>query len=251
MQTTSKPILNWLLTGGLMLGLAATSPAAVTTIADSFSLNGSTRTAGAALGGLITEVGGATWVAKNNNLYFTSTGSVTPSTTQWDAPLLSVALPAATGIVTMSVDVNSYYTGQAGQWSAIGFLNNTGTGWWSAGSLWAYTKFDGGWAFYYGTTNISSGNYTPVGDGFRTLSISYDPNANQAKFSIDGVTKTNWTTLSSTPGMGAASMYVQSSMGESIRQQFDNFVVTVPEPASLGLLLLAGGLLAGRRRHQD
>jgi hypothetical protein len=256
MQTTCKPTLNWLLTGGLMLGLAATSPAAVTTIADSFSLNGTTRTVGAALGGLTTEVGGATWKAAENDFYFMSAGGVTSPAGSWTAPSAAVALPAATALVTLTVGVNPYNNLDGSQWCGIGFLNSDTTNWWGgagAPQLWVYVKDDGNWAFQCnGWNTLGSGNLGGPITGFHEWTIRYDPTTNQAKFSIDNVTLTDWTSLGAyTPTLAAAGIKIQSSPDSSIRQQFNNFAVTVPEPASLGLLLAAGGLLAGRRRHRN
>ena len=256
MQTTCKPTLNWLLTGGLMLGLAATSPAAVTRIADSFSLNTTTRTAGAALGGQTTEVGGATWKAVEDHFYFMSAGGVTSTDASWTAPSANVALPAVTGTVSLTVSVNPYNNYDSGQWCGIGFLDSDTANWWGgagAPQLWVYFKNDGNWAFKYnGQNTLGSGDVGYTGTSFHTLVIRYDPNVNQAMFSIDGATKVNWTSLGEyIPTLAAAGIKIQASPDSSIRQQFNSFDVTVPEPASLGLLLLAGGLLAGRRRHRN
>ncbi|MFA5204244.1 MAG: PEP-CTERM sorting domain-containing protein [Lentisphaeria bacterium] len=257
MQTTSKPTLNWLLTGGLMLGLAATSPAAVTRIADSFSLN-STRTAGAALGGLTTEVGGATWVASNCS--FTANGTIASPTVGWTQPdarvaLASMELTPAKGIVTFSADVNPANNGTEAdpnaQLCGIAFLSTITDGFWGT-EPYLLLQYNGNWQFNVNGAIESSGHISDI-SGFHTLSISYDPAANKIRASVDGNTA-GWSALgeSYTPTLGAADIYVQSTLpNATVFQQFDNFVVTVPEPASLGLLLLAGGLLAGRRRHRN
>jgi hypothetical protein len=165
MQTTRKPTLNWLLTGGLLLGLAAASQAAITTIADSFTLNGTTRTAGAALGGLTTEVGGATWTTVGSAFYFDADGTVAGTTASWTAPQASVALPAVTGLVTLTADAKLSNASDGGQWCAIGFMANDSANWFTdSRQLSAYVKYDGSWSLMTGNgTAIASGDFgTPL-----------------------------------------------------------------------------------------
>ena len=75
--------------------------------------------------------------------------------------------------------------------------------------------------------------------------------ATTLSFYAKSLAGTDWTTIGfTTVGTGDATVLlgVYNSVGNSVTSSWDNFIVAIPEPASLGLLALGGVVLFRRRR---
>lgn len=251
MQTTCKPPLNWLLTGGLMLGLAAASQAAITTIADTFTLTGTDRAVNGSLEGLTSQVGNAIWRTQGSQAAgFTDHGSVSSIDpgNGWTAPQAFVGFTPAGSLLTATMDFNTVYN----QWVGLAFAGDATTDWWSQTKIEIFTRGDGTW-YVDGPGFGTSGTVAGLGSSTHTYTLIYDLAAQQVTAKLDGVTLLNQAT---TTGMtvGAAGFKFEGTPSFNNTSgwppaQVDSFAVVIPEPASLGLLLVAGGLLAARRRR--
>ncbi len=216
--------------------IVASAAQANVIISDSFTLNGTTRTAGASLSGP-TEVGGVNW-SSNTAWKFDSTGAVTASVTQVE----SVASPVTSG-TTLSLDLNfNGYSG--GSYAMIGLNNTTPTqpyNW----QLWLFVKGTGDWALRQVSTTKASGSGLSVSGGYHNVKIEYDPTTSQASVWFD--------TTQLAGGLDVSGMAAISCLGfgsaNIANMQADNFVVaTVPEPVTL-VLLMAGSTVALLRRR--
>lgn len=154
------------------------------------------------------------------------------------------AVGTGSGAFSVQADVNT----AGNEWIGLVFnaqnaSNYSFVRWCNAGkdnnNLQAFTTVNGSWS-----TNqlFTHANTSPIG-GLSTISVASDGAGNYTL--TIGSDSWNWTNATFTGGFGG--LYYDDPHGEG-SVIYDNFSLTVPEPASLGLLALGGLALLRRRR---
>lgn len=224
-------------------------------ISDNFDLTGGARVSGAPLNGATTMTGGATWVA-NSPMTFGGTapdGYLSFSAADYGNAGVSLT-SAATDTVALQADM---HPNGEGAW--LGMRIGTTSGW---------STTEG--AFVLVNSSASNNGFLQVfTNGFNIFnfsasSYSYDPSGlNQYFVEYNGTTKklslwansvqlmTNYElTGTNIPGIISYAGLLDC-MNAANQDSFDNFqvsVVSVPEPATLSLLVI--GVLSMMRRQQ-
>lgn len=220
-------------------------------IYDSFQLT-EARVAGAALSGISTEVGGATWTGSANyvfggdvvgNEYVTSSvnSNIAMGVAFSFSSYASYGNVATIDALVSSANVN-------GGWNALVFGRSNSLSPTSNGVVWLQISTNlGTWSLMSLTTTLATGSLADVEgysvSGFNSYSLSYDQSEKAVVgASINGVellSQAYFISVSST--INIVGLFNQNAGGTG-QTKIDSFGVSViPEPASYGFVL--GGLL--------
>jgi hypothetical protein len=228
---------------------AATVSAQAGVITDAFTITGD-RSAGDDLAGTNTEVGSATWEV-DGTLRFTADGLVEnndaggTSRNGWGG--VPITAPTS-GTISVSVDANVYTGGN--DWATVSLGPSVGNPTGTDDNLFFLLRGSGQVILWYDAggvrQQIAQNVQVPDFDDsvMHTMTLIYDIDANQVSASIDGLEIVSPTTPSGAPVLHYAMMGLEDDLDIG---QLDNFVY-VPEPATLGLLAIAGTAMVRRRR---
>ena len=231
--------------GAVFVGLClAGLSAQAYVISDNFDLVGTGRTNGATLNGTVTMTGGATWATNNGTFVFGGTGTngyVSCSNVDYATAVVGLT-SAATDIVNIQAKMHPH---GVGPWLGMQLGTAAGTGWDTGGLFMLVNGAPGN----SGSIQVLANNVNII--NFLVTDYTYDPNGfNLYSMTYNGMTQkfslwANGTALTTDyqltvpyiPGTFVkAGLYdALNAAGEA---SFDNFQVSVPEPAALALLAM-------------
>ncbi len=227
--------MNWKLIGLVAVALSGTAwgapLASKTQIADTFSLQGPGRTAGARLNGLVTTSGEATWTASPVVVLGGTADNGYIQLSRGDTFVAKVPLPAGK-VIRVEADVLPTAASKAGSWLAVG-LGDKGEATWGDG-IFLLLNNGGGWqafAGYRGKNNkVEMGGGTAKvfhRDALNHLALEYHAADNSVQAWVNGVPVVKHFMLSDkhfTPATRAAGF---SGYGQTAKSKIDNFSATV------------------------
>ncbi|HAU36584.1 MAG TPA: hypothetical protein DCX07_02565 [Phycisphaerales bacterium] len=180
-------------------------------MSDSFTLTGG-RTAGSALSGTTTEVGGKTWAASANTKFAgdANNGYVTLSTGNNEYGGVTISAPAQATALSVRLNTNGL---PANQWISLGFLNQVGHPGGGNGKLWMILRPSGSFTIFANTTTLLNGTASNFSStGFNQVEMIYSPMDETLTVKVNGLKQLDEADVSGyTLSIGAAGFAVNGT----------------------------------------
>lgn len=236
-------------------------------LADSFELNGTTRTAGGTLYGK-PEQGDGTWLNGNSTTRFNNGGGIVGWNTTNGAGYGSAYSRVSFGSFDFSQQTTGYLKltasvtlGQMSEWMGFGFLTGNGSDWWGGGSvnqLWFRINAAGMITLQGNVNNAVSlsiaGREGFTASGPLEISILYNVETHGVDLYFgDEILTKNWNLkTNSALTVGAAGFYLNGSTGPNAQgaiSEIHSIAVystepQIPEPSTVAAIGAGAALLA-------
>jgi hypothetical protein len=220
-------------------------------VADTFTLNGTTRQAGYTLGYMQSpEVGSGTYAAGGFVFQDSANGGNVTIDATGDGAAAEIAIPAATGIVTVSADLTPGDNLGSG-FETIDLQTTAGdlSPYDASSDLFLLFNNVGNYYLYedgvtYGIGGGNAGTAFLGKDAENLVSLTYNTLTDTASININGTAEASYTLTEPLTGtIAAAGFTIQSTADTDTTSYVDNFAVTeAPEPP-ISTLFLTGAIL--------